>query len=147
LFVTRQGSFKKVVRRHAAETGQRYTEALTDLEGLEARMTHEPVGERLVAHIRGRYGIDATAATRVSVHKGYVFRVDRNDGDPWIARAFPRIEARQLDGQGRATPSIRESGYPSTGMLPTSIVFSERGCWEVTARLDDAELVVVLNVT
>ena len=27
--MTKQGSFKKVVRRHAAETGQRYTEALT----------------------------------------------------------------------------------------------------------------------
>ena len=33
--MTKDGSFKKVVRRHAQETGQRYTEALTDLEGLE----------------------------------------------------------------------------------------------------------------
>ena len=33
--MTRDASFKKVVRRHAKETGQRYTEALTDLEGLE----------------------------------------------------------------------------------------------------------------
>src|SRR5207244_4328677 len=36
--MTKDASFKKVVRRHAAETGQRYTEAMTDLEGLEARM-------------------------------------------------------------------------------------------------------------
>ena len=36
--MTKDGSFKKVVRRHAEETGQRYTEALTDLEGLGARM-------------------------------------------------------------------------------------------------------------
>lgn len=35
-------SFRKVVRRHAAETGQRYTEALTGLEGLGARMNHKP---------------------------------------------------------------------------------------------------------
>ena len=40
LSMTKDGSFKKVVRRHAEETGQRYTEALTDLEGLEARMFH-----------------------------------------------------------------------------------------------------------
>jgi len=32
--MTKDASFKKVVRRHAEETGQRYTEALTDLEGL-----------------------------------------------------------------------------------------------------------------
>jgi hypothetical protein len=36
--MTKDASFKKVVRRHAEESGQRYTEALTDLEGLGARM-------------------------------------------------------------------------------------------------------------
>jgi hypothetical protein len=40
--MTKDASFKKVVRRHAEETGQRYTEAPTDLEGLGARMHHEP---------------------------------------------------------------------------------------------------------
>ena len=54
--MTRDASFKKVVRRHAEETGQRYTEALMDLEGLGARMHHEPVPERLLAHLRDRYG-------------------------------------------------------------------------------------------
>jgi Ser/Thr protein kinase RdoA (MazF antagonist) len=114
LFVTKQGSFKKVVRRHAAETGQRYTEALTDLEGLEARMTHEPVGERLVAHLRDRYGIDATAATRVSVHKGYVFRIDRHDGDPWIARAFPHARPRAgVEGDARILRFLERQSYPA----------------------------------
>ncbi len=61
--MTRDASFKKVVRRHAEETGQRYTEALTDLEGLGARMHHEPVAERLLAHLRDRYGVDPVAAT------------------------------------------------------------------------------------
>ena len=40
--MTKEASFKKVVRRHAQATGQRYTEALTDLQGLGARMDHEP---------------------------------------------------------------------------------------------------------
>ena len=43
--MTKDASFKKVVRRHAEETGQRYTEALTDLEGLGARMHHEPAAD------------------------------------------------------------------------------------------------------
>ena len=89
--MTKDASFKKVVRRHAEETGQRYTEALTDLEGLGARMHHEPVPERLLAHLRDRYGIDPVAATKLSVHKTYVFRIDRKDGSPWVARAFPPL--------------------------------------------------------
>ena len=94
--MTRDGRFKKVVRRHAAETGQRYTEALTDLEGLEARMFHQPVAARLLDHLRYRYGVDAVGATQVSVHRADVFRIDRANGDPWIARAFP--PARPRDG-------------------------------------------------
>lgn len=47
--MTKHGSFKKVVRRHAHDTGQRYTEALTDLEGLQARMFHQPAGERPIS--------------------------------------------------------------------------------------------------
>jgi len=54
--MTRDASFKKVVRRHAEETGQRYTEALADLEGLAARINHAPSAERLLAHCRDRYG-------------------------------------------------------------------------------------------
>ncbi len=61
--MTKDGSFKKVVRRHVEETGQRYTQALTNLEGLQARMFHQPAGERLVTHLRDCYGIDAVAAT------------------------------------------------------------------------------------
>ena len=31
--MTKNGNFKKGVRRHARDTGQRYTKALTDLQG------------------------------------------------------------------------------------------------------------------
>src|SRR5688572_4704042 len=92
--MTKDAAFKKVVRRHAEETGQRYTEALTDLEGLSARMHHEPSPDRLLVHLRDHYGIDGVAATKLSVHKTYVFRVDRADGEPWVARAFPPARPR-----------------------------------------------------
>ena len=104
--MTKDASFKKVVRRHAEETGQRYTEAPTDLEGLGARMHHEPVAERLLAHLRDRYGIDPVAATKLSVHKTYVFRIDRNDGSPWVARAFPPLGRVPVS---RATPRSCDS--------------------------------------
>ena len=112
--MTKNASFKKVVRRHAEQTGQRYTEALSDLEGLGARMNHEPVADRLLAHLAERYGIDAVAATRLSVHKTYVFRIDRDDGDPWIARAFPPARPRSgLEGDAAILRFLERQGYPA----------------------------------
>jgi Ser/Thr protein kinase RdoA (MazF antagonist) len=112
--MTEDASFKKVVRRHAKESGQRYTEALTDLEGLGARMHHEPDAQRLLAHLRDRYDIDAVAAVKLSVHKTYVFRIDRNDGDPWVARAFPPARPRTgVEGDAAILRFLERHGYPS----------------------------------
>ena len=120
--MTKDASFKKVVRRHAEETGQRYTEALTDLKGLGARMHHEPVAERLLAHLRDRYGIDPVAATKLSVHKTYVFRIDRNDGDPWVARVFPPLGRVPVS---RAMPQSSDSWSGRT---------FRRSAWRSTMR-------------
>jgi Ser/Thr protein kinase RdoA (MazF antagonist) len=112
--VTKDGSFKKVVRHHAQDTGQRYTEALADLEGLGARMHHEPVAERLLAHVRDRYGVNAAAATKLSVHKTYVFRIDRTDGEPWVARAFPPARPRSgVEGDAAILRFLEQQNYPA----------------------------------
>jgi Ser/Thr protein kinase RdoA (MazF antagonist) len=112
--MTKHASFKKVVRRHAEETGQRYTAALTDLEGLSARMDHEPAGDRLLAHLREHYAIDATAATKLSVHKTYVFRIDRSDGEPWVARAFPPARPRAgVEGDAAILRFLEQQGFPA----------------------------------
>src|SRR5580693_8224697 len=114
LIMTKDASFKKVVRRHAEETGQRYTEALTDLEGLGARMHHEPAADRLLAHLRDRYGIDPVTATKLSVHKTYVFRIDRNDGSPWVARAFPPARPRAgVEGDAAILRFLERQNYPA----------------------------------
>lgn len=112
--MTKDGSFKKVVRHHAQDTGQRYTEALTELEGLGARMHHEPVAERLLSHLRDHYGIDPVAATKLSVHKTYVFRIDRSDGEPWIARAFPPARPRAaVAGDAAILRFLLRQNYPA----------------------------------
>ncbi|GAA3102006.1 Ser/Thr protein kinase RdoA (MazF antagonist) [Kribbella aluminosa] len=112
--MTKDGNFKKVVRRHAEETGQRYTESLTDLEGLSDRIYHEPDADRLLVHLRNRYGIDAVAATKLSVHKTYVFRIDRNDGPPWIARAFPPARPRSgVEGDAAVLRFLEQHDYPA----------------------------------
>ena len=134
--MTRDASFKKAVRRHAEETGQRYTEALTDLEGLGARMHHEPGAEQLLAHLRDRYGIDAVAATRLSVHKTYVFRIDRGDGDPWVARAFP--PARPLagaEGDAAILRFLERQDYPAERLATGDAVSDFDGSAVLVTRL------------
>jgi Ser/Thr protein kinase RdoA (MazF antagonist) len=112
--MTKHCSFKKVVRRHAEETGERYTQALTDLEGLQARMFHQPAGERLLTHLRDHYGIDAVAATKASQHHDHVFRIDRRDGDPWIARAFSPARPRSgVEGDAAILRFLERHDYPA----------------------------------
>ena len=112
--MTRDASFKKVVRRHAEETGQRYTQALTDIGGLGPRMDHEPAPDLLLGHLRDRYDIDAFAASKLSVHKTYVFRIDRNDGDPWVARAFPPARPRAgVEGDAAILRFLERQDYPA----------------------------------
>jgi Ser/Thr protein kinase RdoA (MazF antagonist) len=136
LVMTKDGNFKKVVRRHAAETGQRYTEALTDLEGLGTRMHHEPVAERLLVHLRDRYGIDPVAATKVSVHKTYVFRIDRNDGDPWIARAFPPARPRAaVEGDAAILRFLERYDFPAERLAVDDAVSDFDGSAVLVTRL------------
>lgn len=112
--MTKDDSFKKVVRHHAQDTGQRCTEALTDLNGLGARMHHEPAGERLLDHLRAHYDIDPIAATKLSVHKTYVFRIDRRDGEPWVARAFPPARPKAgVEGDAAILRFLERQDYPA----------------------------------
>jgi Ser/Thr protein kinase RdoA (MazF antagonist) len=133
--VTKDASFKKAVRRHAEETGQRYTEALTDLEGLGARMHHEPNPDRLLAHLRERYGIDPVVATKLSVHKTYVFRIDRNDGSPWVARAFPPARPRAgAEGDAAILRFLERQDYPAERLAADDAVSDFDGCAVLVTR-------------
>jgi Ser/Thr protein kinase RdoA (MazF antagonist) len=136
--MTRDASFKKVVRRHAEESGQRYTEALIDLEGLGARMNHAPAAERLVTHLRDRYGIDAVAATRLSVHKTYVFRIDRSDGAPWVARAFPPARPRAgVEGDAAILGFLERESYPAERLAVENAVSDFEGSAVLVTRFVD----------
>ena len=133
--MTRHGSFKKVVRRHATATGQRYTEALTDLEGLDDRMIHEPSPEHLLAHMRDHYRIDAVAATRISVHKTYVFRIDRADGEPWIARAFPPARPKAgVEGDAAILRFLEQHDFPAERLAVDDAVSDVDGSTVLVTR-------------
>ena len=134
--MTKDGSFKKAVRRHAQDTGQRYTEALTDLEGLQARMFHQPIAERLLAHLRDHYGIDAIAATKASQHHDHVFRIDRRDGDPWIARVFPPARPRAgVEGDAAILRFLERHDYPAERLATDDAVSAFDGSTVLVTRV------------
>jgi Ser/Thr protein kinase RdoA (MazF antagonist) len=136
--MTKDASYKKVVRRHAEETGQRYTEALTDLRGLGARMHHQPDPQRLLAQLRGQYGIDPVAATKLSVHKTYVFRIDRRGGGSWVARAFPPARPRAgVEGDAAILRFLERQGYPAERLAVDDAVSDFDGSAVLVTRFVD----------
>lgn len=68
----------------------------------------------------------------------------------WFYRTVPGeivIEGRQLDQTASpahlATLRGPEDGYGVTGFHPAGLKFPSQGCWEVTARIGDAEMTFV----
>jgi Ser/Thr protein kinase RdoA (MazF antagonist) len=105
-------------------------------------MDHEPEPGRLLAHLRGRYAVDAVAATRLSVHKTYVFRIDRADGPPWVARAFPPNRPRAaVEGDAAVLRFLEGGGYPAERpAVGDAVSEHEGGAVLVTRFVDGAPL-------
>jgi hypothetical protein len=90
--VTKSGSFKRNVRRRAAESGRSYTEelAIAEAEEVNRRFSAEAAwsSDGLPAHLEKTYSVEVTNITQLSPHGAGVFRVDRADGPAWVARLF-----------------------------------------------------------
>ena len=96
---------------------------------------HEPDAERLLAHLRDRYGIDPVAATKLSVHKTYVFRIDRADGSPWVARAFPPARPRAgAEGDAAILGFLERQGYPAERLAVDDAVSDFNGSAVLVTR-------------
>lgn len=110
--MTKQGSFKRVVRRRAHATGQRYTEARAVLEeasGSPFAHTRPYDGDALADHLRAQYEIRVTSVVPIDDdpafrphgswpgHYPWTLIVKREDGPPWVARVF----SSPSDGVGR----------------------------------------------
>ena len=107
--MTKQGSFKRVVHQHARRSGQRYTEALADLEIAERQaFVHARPFEHaaLTAHLEAQYGIRITSLASIDDdpktrprgswpgHYPSTLLLKRQDGPPWIARIFSSLADR-----------------------------------------------------
>lgn len=133
--MTKDARFKKVVRRHAHDTGQRYTEALAHLEGIEQRIAHTPGADRLRDHLRAHHGIDAVAAVPISRHNDHVFRIDRADGDPWVARVFPPARpVAGAEGDAAVLRFLERHGYPAERLAADAPVSTLDGASVLVTR-------------
>jgi len=83
-------------------------------------------------------GIDPVAATKLSVHKTYVFRIDRKDGDPWGARAFPPARPR-AGGEGDAAilRFLERQDYPAERLAVDDAVSDFDGSVVLVTRFVD----------
>lgn len=101
--MTKQGSFKRAVRRRARATGQRYTEARAVLEqaGESPFAQTRPFDEAALAtHLQTQYRIQVTSIVPIDDdpefrphgswpgHYPSTLIVKRDDGPPWVARVF-----------------------------------------------------------
>jgi Ser/Thr protein kinase RdoA (MazF antagonist) len=138
--MTRHSSFKKAVRRHAEDTGQRYTEALVDLEGIGERIFHKPDSERLLGHLRDRYHVDPIAANQVSRHNNNVLKIDLRDGDSWIARVYPPSRPRVgVEGDAAILRFLEEQDYPAERLAADEAVSEFDGSSMLVTRFLECE--------
>jgi len=74
----------------------------------------------------------------VRLGAGYdVFTEEWGAKFPWLRTkaGHLRVKGRRLDGPGTFDVGMQQSAYPRTGFLPSSLRFSNGGCWKVTAKL------------
>ncbi|GAB2596466.1 phosphotransferase enzyme family protein [Kribbella endophytica] len=128
--MTKQGSFKRAVRQRARETGQRYTQALADLEQINRSpfaQTRPFERSDLKTHLETRYGIrisslapiDDDPATRPRgswpAHYQSTLLVRREDGPPWIARVFssPADQVARVEGDAEILRFLAANDFPA----------------------------------
>lgn len=79
----------------------------------------------------------------------------RDDGSlvmkfPWWRgegiRGPLQVEGHRLGENSATLGSIIPEGYGDSGFQPTALVFPAEGCWQVTGRVETAELTVVMRV-
>ncbi len=128
--MTKQGSFKRVVRQHARRTGQRYTEARADLEIAERQaFVHARPFEHaaLTAHLEAQYGIRITSLASIDDdpktrprgswpgHYPSTLLLKRKDGAPWIARIFsaPADRLSRVEGDAEILRFLAAYDFPA----------------------------------
>ena len=80
------------------------------------------------------------AATKLSMHDTYVFRIDRHDGDPWIARAFNPARPRTgAEGDAAILRFLERHDYPAERLAVDDAVSDFEGSAVLVTRFVEGE--------
>ncbi|HEV7722840.1 MAG TPA: aminoglycoside phosphotransferase family protein, partial [Iamia sp.] len=105
------------------------------------RIFHEPIGDRLLAHLRQHHDIDARSATKISQHNDHVFRIDRGDGASWIARVFPPARPRAgAEGDAAILRFLERQDYPAERLATDEAVSTFDGSSVLVTQAVDGRL-------
>ena len=67
--------------------------------------------EGLVGHLAACHGVEVTGLTELDLG---VFRVERADGEPWVARVFPAARPlTEVEGDAAILRSLERAGFPA----------------------------------
>jgi len=111
---TRDSSFEKASRRDAPQPGQPHVEAVAGIDDLTEDRFITPSAASVLSHLRNRYGLGATGATKVSQHNNHVFHIELGDGAPWIARVYPPARpAASVEGEAAILRFLQRHDYPA----------------------------------
>jgi hypothetical protein len=128
--MTKDGSFKRVVRRRAQETGQRYAQARADLEiaGRQELTSTRPFDrDTLRSHLETTCGITIESLTPIDDdprtrprgswpgHYASTVFVRRTNGSPWIARVFTSAAdtVSRVEGDATILQFLAAHDYPA----------------------------------
>lgn len=127
--MTRDGSFKRALRRQARAAGRSYTQALAARErtGVAARVGAWKKWKGLsglAGHFERRYDVRVESITSLSQHGGGILKVNLRDCAAWVARVFaPAARSAELVRgdveilkflERHDFPAGRSDGGPST---------------------------------
>ena len=97
-----------------------------------------PSSDQVLSHLRDRYGIDATGATKVGQHNDHVFHVERSGGEPWIARVFPLARpVARVEGDAAILRFLERHDFPAERLAVDDAVSSLDGAPVLVTRFVD----------
>ena len=119
--MTKQGSFKRAVRKRARESGQRYTQARAAMDQGKVPPPNDRRVEHaaLKAHLEQRYGMRITSMAGIAFpswrERPCTLLVKRKDGSPWVARVFssPADTVSRVEGDAEILRFLASHDFPA----------------------------------
>src|SRR5262245_14044924 len=91
--------------------------------------------ESLGAHLEARYGLGPVTLTQLD---GGVYRVEKNDDEPWVARIFPSVRPMdRVEGDARILRLLEQHEFAAERLAHSEPVSRHQGQGVLVTRFVD----------